>query len=378
MRPRSLGATLALVVLAVAPLALAQTTTTKPKKKGAQPAASASASATAAAPADAAPSPAPEATGDANGEVKTTVSVEADTKDVPNTPPSGAWDPSDTRQDPTKAYYFLGVRYRGTIIPKFMVNLFVNDGATFFSNTVGAELDIRKDSHSTIPWIVYQGLNFGDTLFLQKGVPDEPYNYSDVSSGLGMLVFGLDEMWSVPIDQQHHWDFEYGFGVGLGVVFGTLHNTWVYQTNPTGTPVGNLVDDQGRHYAQCTSAALGPNPAAVPGNDCSATGHSNSKVNKWSNYAEPNWFGGGSIPVIFPQVYFPSIGVRFEPVKNFEARLGLGFSLTGFYFGISGNYGFEKPPEGETKHAPKKPPPEEETTPAEKKDTGWLKPHGMM
>ncbi|HEY1690974.1 MAG TPA: hypothetical protein VGG39_02365 [Polyangiaceae bacterium] len=363
MRPQPLGATIALVVLVAAPLAFAQTA--KPKKKGAAPAPSASDTAVAPAPAPD-PAPAAAATADVSVGAKASVTTTADAADVPNTPPPGAWDATDTRQDPTKPYYFLGLRYRGTIIPKFLVNLFVNDGGTFYSNTVGAELDIRKDSHSTIPWVTYTTLSFGDTLFFQKGVADEPYNYSDVSSGLGMLTFGLDELWSVPLDEKHHWDFEYGFGVGLGVVFGTLHNDWVYQTNNTGTPIGNLVDDQGRHYAQCATQALGPNAANVAGNDCSTAGHSNSKVAKVGNYAEPNWFGGGSIPVIFPQIYFPSLGIRYEPVKNFEARLGLGFSLTGFYFGISGNYGFEKPQA-------------EETTPAApKKDTGSLRPHGMM
>jgi hypothetical protein len=245
---------------------------------------------------------------------------------------------SQTFEDPSKAYYFVGLRYRGTIIPKFMVNMFVNEGSTFYSNTIGAELDIRKDNHSTNVWIGYTGFGFGDTLFLQKGKPDEPNNYSVVSSNLWALFLGLDEMWSVPMDQSHHWDFEYGFGVGLGFVFGTLYNDWVYQTNDN----SGLVGSNGNHYAMCPSTTLPANAANVPGNDCTPGGHSASQQTKVNNYAEPNWFGGGSVPVVFPQVYFPSIGVRFKPVKEFEGRIGLGFSLTGFWFGISGNYGLEK------------------------------------
>jgi hypothetical protein len=354
MRRQSLAATVVLVTLVVAPLAFAQTT--KPKKKGAKPADTASASATAdTPPPDPAPPPPPADSAAAGTEA-------AAPKDLPATPPDKVWDSSDTSEDPTKTYYFAGLRYRGTIIPKFMVNLFVNDGATFYSNQVGAELDIRKDNHSTIPWVSVMGFNFGDTLFLEKGKPDLPYNYSDVSSGLTGLFFGLDELWSVPIDTSHHWDFEYGFGVGLGIIFGTLHNDWVYQTSDSSGP---LVDDQGRHYSMCTTTAVPAQYAGITGNDCSAAGHSNSQNNKVNHYSEPNWFGGGSVPVIFPQVTFPNLGLRYKPVKEFEARLGVGFSLTGFWFGISGNYGFEKPTA-------------DSGTPAPKKDAERTGHHGML
>jgi hypothetical protein len=326
MKTRSLAATIALVVLAAAPLALAQGGT-KPKKKGPKPAPSASAAAETTA--EPTPAPAPETTPSETPDTSEAETKESKKKELPETPREHVEDSSDTRENPTKAYYFVGLRYRGTVIPKFMVNLFVNEGATFFSNTVGAELDIRKDSHSSVVWLGYTGFGFGDTLFFQKGKPDDPTNYTVVSSSLWSLFFGLDEMWSVPMDQSHHWDFEYGFGVGLGFVFGTLYNDWVYYSAN-----GPYTDSQGRKYTMCKS--VGDDPACNPG------AHSNSNVNKVNNYQEPNWFGGGSLPVIFPQIYFPSVGVRFKPVKEFEGRLGLGFSLTGFWFGISGNYGLEK------------------------------------
>ena len=51
-------------------------------------------------------------------------------------------------------YYFVGARYRGTIIPKFIVNLFANEGGTFYSNTVGVEADLRR--------LVERGLDLPD------------------------------------------------------------------------------------------------------------------------------------------------------------------------------------------------------------------------
>jgi len=66
-------------------------------------------------------------------------------------------------------------------------------------------------------------------------------------------------------------------------------------------------------------------------------------------YTEPSWFNGGSKPNFFPWIGIPQFGLRFKPIKAMEARLQIGFSLTGFWFGLSADYGFEKP----TEKAPK-------------------------
>lgn len=342
MKRESLAATLVLVVLAAAPIALAAKA--KPKKKGAAPAASASASASAtAAPTDTTPAAAP--TPSAAPEEAPSASASAE---LPNTPPAGAWDSSNTEEDKNTKYYFVGLRYRGNLVPQFLENLFVDDGGTIYSNYVGIELDMRSDGHSTMPWIAFANYGFGDTLFLEKGKPDLPQNYSDVKSGLNAIYLGLDELWSTPLDEAHHWDFEYGFGVGIGFVFGTLNNDWVYQDNTNGT----LAASNGNKYAPCP----GPGntlPTGImmqpAGNPCDPAQHQNSQDIKTGNYQEKNWFSGGSVPTIFPYIAFPDIGVRWKPVKQFESRLHLGFSLTGFWFGLSGDYGLEKPPEGEKK-----------------------------
>ncbi len=337
MKRESLTAALVLVVLAAAPFAFAQNA--KPKKKGAKPAASASATATdTAPPADTTPPASP--TPSAAPEEAPSASASAE---LPNTPPEGAWDSSNTEEDKNTKYYFVGLRYRGNLVPQFLENLFVDDGGTVYSNYVGIELDMREGGHSTIPWIAYANYGFGDTLFLEKGKPDLPQNYSDVKSGLSAIYLGLDELWSTPLDEAHHWDFEYGFGVGIGVVFGTLNNDWVYMDDQNGT----LAATNGHKYAPCPGPGITNPPTPQPqGNPCDPAQHQNSQDIKTGNYQEKNWFSGGSVPVIFPYIAFPDIGVRWKPVKQFESRLHMGFSLTGFWFGISGDYGLEKPPEG--------------------------------
>jgi hypothetical protein len=311
-----------LAALAYSPATLAQ----KPnkKKKGTKPAATAtvpSASTSEAAPPPPAAPP--------SSELPTTPPVALEVEH-----PSQA--ATFTAETPGKTYYFVGIRYRGTVIPQFLVNLFVNEGATFYSHTIGAELDVRKGGQSTIPWLAYTSYGFGDTLFEQKGAdhpPSDPNNWTVVNSSLGALFIGVDEMWSTPLDAARHFDFEYGFGVGVGFVIGSLRNDWVYPN-----PNGSLHSSAYGSYSECQLTNQPQAPSCNPSN------HTGADVNhpKVGGYVEPTWLDGGMVPVIFPSIVLPQLGIRYKPVKAFEARLDVGFSLTGFWFGISADYGLEK------------------------------------
>jgi hypothetical protein len=329
------AALLALVTIATTSSALAA-----PKKKGPKPKATdttetAPAESSPPASADTAPAPAAEPAPSTTAAAASDATpakgdAAADTK----TP--GEVDNTDTREDPNVRYYFVGLRYRATIIPQFIESLFVDEGRTVWSHTFGAELDMRKGGQSTIPWIVFTEYGMSDTLFHQKGatptmvVGDAP-NYSVVNSSLKAIYLGVDELWSTPIDSSHHWDFEYGFGVGIGFIFGDLVNNWVH-LDPTNGP---FQASNGNRYSKCQ--------LPTDGIGCASMDHQgNPMPPKVGNYVEKNWFNGGSVPVIFPSISFPDVGVRYKPIKQFEARLHLGFSLTGFWFSLSGDYGLEK------------------------------------
>jgi hypothetical protein len=330
------AAALALAILALASVAMAA------PKKGAKPkhtdstgttppAASSTAAPEAAPPApesSAAPATSAAESTPSKAEAKPSASAggEATEKAAPD-----EVDITDTREDPAIRYYFLGLRYRGTIVPQFLENLFVDEGGTVYSNTFGVELDMRKGGQSMIPWIVYQDYSMGDTLFHQKGQSTIPGNYSVVNSSIKMITIGLDELWSAPIDQAHHWDFEFGFGVGVGFVFGDLMNNWVFEDMTNGT----LKASTGKLYSACQQVSQGTG--------CSPADHQNATIAKVDGYKEPFWFSGGSVPSIFPNVWFPQLGIRYKPIKMLETRLGVGFSLTGFWFGLSADYGFEQP-----------------------------------
>ncbi len=245
-------------------------------------------------------------------------------------PPPETWDIKDVEENPNKTYLFVGLRYRGNVVPKFMLNAFVDEGKTIYSNSIGVQLDIRKNGFSLIPGIQYTEYGTGDLLFKQKGTNDFVGNYTLVNSGLKAIYVTADLLWSTPINK--NFAFEYGAGFGLGVMFGDLVNNWVAVD-----PNGEIGSDSGRRFTRCQS--VGP-----VGSGCNKVDHQNSAEDKVGNYVEKSWAGGGSVPNVFPWIAFPQIGVRFKPIKNFVGRANLGFSLTGFWFGFSAEYGLEQKP----------------------------------
>jgi hypothetical protein len=246
-------------------------------------------------------------------------------------PPADVWDIKDVEENPNKKYLFIGARYRGNIIPRFMLNMFVDEGATVYSNSIAIELDMRKDGFSLIPALGFTEYGTGDILFKEKGSKDIPGNYSFVNSSMKAIYATADLLWSVKMSK--NFDFEYGAGFGIGVIFGDLVNNWVYQ-DPTGT--SPLVGSNGVHYAKCGTANTEPG--------CNAAEHKNASTRKVGDYTEASWANGGSKPNVFPWISLPQFGLRYKPVKNFVARLGVGFALTGFWFGLNGEYGLEQKP----------------------------------
>jgi hypothetical protein len=243
-------------------------------------------------------------------------------------PPKEEWDETDVEEKPGKTYYFVGLHYRGDIVPQFLTSLFVDEGKTIYSNSIGAELDIRKDNFSFIPALTYSEYGTGDILYLQKG-KDASFagNWSNINSSLKAIYASAELLWSWKIHKNV--DFEFGAGFGLGVLFGSLETSWVYQDSN-----GPYTASSGQRFSPC-----------LTGNTqvgCNTTDHQNATTAKINHYTEPFWSGGGSVPNIFPEIRFPEFGLRFKPIKEMEARLGIGFSLTGFWFGLAGDYGLER------------------------------------
>jgi len=208
---------------------------------------------------------------------------------------------------------------------------FIDGGKTVYSNSIGAGFDIRKDGFSIIPNITYTEFGTGgDVLFKEKNKPDTANNWSIVNSSLKGIYANVDLLASARLHENV--DFEYGVGLGIGTLFGSLVNNWVYEKAN-----GPYQANNGKHYAACVTE----NDDSSSIRACTKGAHSNASTAKVNNYEEPSWFNGGSKFSFFLNIA-PQIGLRVKPVKEVVARLAVGFSLTGFFFGVSGYYGLEK------------------------------------
>ena len=248
-------------------------------------------------------------------------------------------DKYDPAEEPGKAYRFIGLRFRNLIVPKFMVNIFADGGATVNAFTFGPEFTTRKD-HLEFN-IALSFADYSMDPFMFKGKDDGNEAYEKVSSTMKLLYLTFDILYEVPIDSKGRFAFLFGGGVGIAPVFGNLYRNQAYPKDPA-----NVDPDDPDQWEDCRGAG---NPQVVQGlepgkqycdddNDHFVRSGKHADQNTDNQYDEPSWFNGGSKPSIFPWISLPQLSLRIKPIKQFQTRLDLGFSITGFFFGMNAGY----------------------------------------
>ncbi len=212
---------------------------------------------------------------------------------------------------PGQTYYAVGLRYRAVIVPKFMMNLFGDGGATVLAHGIGPEFTIRKNAfeYGFSTWFASYAMD--PTPFKSKS--DGADAWELVESKVKVLYLTADFLWSH--DLAPEFAFNYGVGAGFGFVWGDLKRQQAYDPTNTGNP------STGAGYVAC--------PGPIGGN-CAPDKH--------YDYSEPNWANGGSKPVVFPWLVLQT-GLRYKPHRNFIARFDAGFGTSGFFLGLGLDYG---------------------------------------
>jgi hypothetical protein len=210
----------------------------------------------------------------------------------------------------------LGVRYRGLYIPQAVLNWFAEGGQSLYVSGVGPEFSIRdgKVEYVLSAWLAFYSM---DPVAI-KGKSDAEEAWEIVDSQMKSLYLTFDYLWHHPFSSTL--ELSYGGGAGLGFLFGALHRTQA--TLVTGGTPGNPDD-----YVPCDGVNMPPQG-----------GYCDDINNHYDGYDEPNWFHGGSKPVLFPWVT-GQVGLRYQPHPKFVARLDLGLGTSGLYFGIGADYG---------------------------------------
>lgn len=216
-------------------------------------------------------------------------------------------------EEPGKTYYFVGARYRAIVVPQFFEGIFASGGATVLVNSFGPEFAIRKDDfeYNLGLWLAFY--HMGDTAFKGKSDPDTAWEL--INAKLQILYLTSDFIWSHEFTPA--FALNYGAAAGVGIVFGDLYRTQSYPTSPGQNP---------NNYSKCNSLG-NPNPL-----------YCDNQNDHYPGYTEPSWANGGSKPNIFPWLAVQT-GLRYKFSRNLVARLDVGFGLSGFFFGLGGDYG---------------------------------------
>lgn len=236
-------------------------------------------------------------------------------------PPEAVAPSADAAQDPDKKTQAIGVRGRYMMLPKFMLNLFADGGATLTSPAVGLEYSSRKGNFESVAALSYARWGMPTSPFRSKNDPDEAFEIVDIK--LNVLYATVDFLWSAPITDKVK--FLYGGSGGAGIVFGEF-------TRHQAQPVDGATPGDPTTYVRCPRNADGTaSGLATQTRYCASD-------NDHYGRDEKSWFGGGSKPVLLPWLAVQT-GVRVEATDQLTFRLDLGFGVTGVYFGLAGQYG---------------------------------------
>jgi hypothetical protein len=208
---------------------------------------------------------------------------------------------------------WLGVRYRGVIIPKFVMNAVAEGGRSLAVPGAGITLTVPSGGVDVVISLGYLSYRMSNAPFKPSGTPDTEWEL--VSSDLQALTASVDLLWSIPLDADKHWTFRVGGGLGAGWTFlGDLYRTQAYPTNgKAGDPYT---------YLPCS----GPNNPRGTFRYCNSL---DKDAARYPGYAEPNWFNHGIRPLIFPSLVLPEIGLTWKPTPRIAVDLETGISLSG-------------------------------------------------
>ncbi|HEY3498656.1 MAG TPA: hypothetical protein VGK73_28390 [Polyangiaceae bacterium] len=232
-------------------------------------------------------------------------------------PKDSGTDDGSPVEDPNKTYYFVGARARAVVVPAFIIEAFGDGGKPVIGPSFGPEFSIRKDGFEWIFAASYTAYPMQDVPFKAPSDPDTSMEL--VTSEIKVFYLTADFYWSKDFSPQ--FSFLYGGGAGLGIVWGPLYRSQAY-------PV-----DGGWAYCPGEPPAT-PDPYP-PYCEADADHEPNQH---YQGYEEPNWFDGGSKPVVMPWLNIQA-GLRYKPHRNFVARLDVGIGLGQIFFGLGADYG---------------------------------------
>jgi hypothetical protein len=251
-----------------------------------------------------------EASDDASGEEKDVGDESASMLDAP---PDST--PEKLLPGHRESTYYLGLRYRGIVIPKFVIGLFVDGGTDVYVHGFGPELAIVQDDieYNLSAWASLYDMS----PVAIKGASNEEEAWEIVESDITAIYLSGDVLWRTELSSGVA--LAYGGSGGLGFLFGDLYRTQAFLRN--GGTEGNADD-----YQPCVRL------------DEPSLRYCDDANTHYAGYGEPGWLNGGAKPFVFPWIS-GQIGLRYQPHEKLITRLDVGLGTSGFFFGVGADYG---------------------------------------
>lgn len=218
---------------------------------------------------------------------------------------------------------WLGLRLRGLVIPRFVMEAAGDGGRTLFVPGAGVTLTTKTPGPELVVSIAYASYGMGTTPFKENGAPDTEYEI--IESDLMSLAATLDILAAIPLDDARRVWLRVGGSVGIGwTFFGDLRRTQAYP------PPGAERDPN--EWVACD----GPNDPPGSFRYCNQLAHD---ADHYDGYAEPSWFSGGRRPLIYPWLALPQLELSWRVARQVSLDLETGLTISGFLVGLGFRYG---------------------------------------
>lgn len=243
--------------------------------------------------------------------------------------PTGAAKNPSLPDDPPEAdgpklpSHWLGVRFRGLVVPQFVMNIVGEGGTSTYWPGVGLTYTERLGTVDIEPSLTFTSYALGTTPFKPNGVPDTEWEL--VESDLWGATAALDIMYRVLLDSTGTVEFRIGGGFGIGLAFtGDLYR---WQSFPKDGKPGDPAT-----YEKCK----GPNDPAGTFRYCNQL---DKDVNRFGQ-PDAYWNDGGARPLVYPWLSLPQAAFAFRPTPGIAIDLEVGLTLNGLLTGTGVRFGF--------------------------------------
>ncbi len=217
---------------------------------------------------------------------------------------------------------WIGARFRTYLIPQQVMNLVGDGGRTVLVPGGSLVYTLGVSDPQIHLTLGYANYHLGGMPFKPHGTPDTDYEI--IESTLEAAYATVEVTWMHPLDDEGDWQFNYGFGIGVGWMFrGELYRTQAY-------PPG-LVPGDPNTYLKCDGPDRPPGSWAY----CNSL---DFDANHY-NYAEPSWAQGGKRPLIYPWLALPLLGVSARVGKDMMIDFEAAVTDSGFLLGAGARAG---------------------------------------